>query len=193
MLWAKTDKKKHRTRIGLWFMSLWMLSVLMLALLVHLVAILLLPKYARDQVASRLATAAPLNQWTLIAPDTLPFEDATEVLAVCRYDLADRPLRLSGRSPGGLLVILSFQTQSAQNFYGLTDRAAQREKLDVLLALPAQLEAIESEESEDEVPQDLRLEAPAAQGFILVRAIAERAALREEAQNALAGFSCKPI
>lgn len=184
-------KKKHPARFSLWPLFLWLVGVMMIALTTHIVAILIMPYSTPRTLETRLAPVAPINQLVVMDQPPLPFEDAAEVMALCRFDLSQRPVRLSGEIPGDLLVILSFQTEWGGNFYGLNDRAAQNGRMDVLIATRAQIDEIESREEDDDVPNDLRLEAP-VRGFVLLRALPERASLKGEARQALTRLACTP-
>ena len=87
--------------------------------------------------------------------------------------------------------MLSFHAQYGQTFYAMTDRSALRGRIEVVIATRAQLDDIEANDAEDELPQELRLEAPARQGFILLRALAERPSLMDEARGRLSSLTCE--
>ncbi len=75
----------------------------------------------------------------------------------------------------------------------MTDRAAQRGAIDVLLLTADQLETLEAETDEDEpAPQELRLVAPTTKGFVLVNALAAFPSGRLEAEQRVKAISCEP-
>jgi uncharacterized membrane protein len=100
-------------------------------------------------------------------------------------------VRLRGQLASDALVLFSFHGRYGQTFYSMTDRSALRGRIDVVIATRDQLDDIEANDAEDELPQELRLEAPTRQGFILLRALAERPSLMGEARERLASLSCE--
>ena len=169
------------------------LAVLVLAGNVHLFSILLMPRMAQDNAYGRIAAkAAETKLFMPEAPDDLlPFEDPATLLAVCRYDLSTGPLRLRGQIGADFLMLFSFHTSSGEVFYAMSDRAALRGRIDLWLATRAQIEDMESNDIGEEPPQDMRLASPAAEGFVLIRTLAERANLKEQARRNLAAFTCE--
>jgi uncharacterized membrane protein len=77
-----------------------------------------------------------------------------------------------------------------QIFYSMTDRSATRGKLDVLLVTRQQLDVVEANDPEDELPQDLRIIAPTMEGFLLFRALAEFPGEMAQAQARIRSLTC---
>ncbi|MGA8600226.1 MAG: hypothetical protein WB663_02345, partial [Beijerinckiaceae bacterium] len=77
-------------------------------------------------------------------------------------------------------------------FYATTDRSALRGKIDVAIVNTGQLEALESNDPEDQPAPELRLLAPAPTGFILVRALAERPNELPRAEARVTAVTCAP-
>ena len=123
--------------------------------------------------------------------EILPFEDPATAIAACPYDLSRGPVRLRGQLAPDAPVMLSFHGRYGQTFYAMTDRSALRGRVDVVVATRDQLDDIEANDAEDELPQELRLESPARQGFILLRALAERPSLMGEARDRLSSLTCE--
>jgi uncharacterized membrane protein len=174
----------------------WVLATLMIAGIVHIASILAMPRLAPQDPFARIAALAPLNKMTLLpatAPGTevLPFEDPAMAMGVCRFDLARGPVRLKTNLAPNALLLLSFHGRYGQTFYAMTDRGASRGRIEVVVATREQLDDIESRDSDEELPQELRLEAPTLQGFVLVRALAERPSLKSDAQNRITALSCE--
>lgn len=193
---AQATKLKRSRSLTIWALVTWALAVLMIGGIVHIASILLMPKLATRDAYARIAALAPVNKMVLlptIGPGTevLPFEDPALALGVCRYDLARGPVRLRGLLTPDDLVLMSFHGRYGQTFYAMTDRGASRGRLDVVIATRDQLDDIESRDSDEEVPQDLRLVAPNPQGFVLVRSLAERASQMGEAQARVASIACE--
>ena len=185
---------------------------LVLAGMTHVGAILLLPWLSEQDAYSRLSPTATADAAVLIAaprgdafadsdaratPLTwMPQHDPALAVGACAYDLADGPLRVSAPD-GELFQTVSLHARGAGAYYAVTDRAAVRGRLELVIATQAQLDALvareeEEEEEEEEAADgderadgfgDLRVVAPTARGFVLARALA---AFPSEAERAIA-------
>jgi uncharacterized membrane protein len=176
--------------------AIWIVAVLCVAGIVHLATILVLPRIAPKNPYARVAALGPANRLVMLPPvepgrEVLPFEDPATAVAACPYDLTRGAVRLRGQLAPDALVLLSFHGRFGQTFYSMTDRSALRGRIDVVIATRGQLDDIEANDSEDELPQELRLESPARQGFILLRALAERPSLMGEARDRLSSLTCQ--
>lgn len=123
-----------------------------------------------------------------------PFADPATVQGVCIFDLEQGPLHVHGDVERDRLLSLSFRTSEGLAFYSLTDRAAQKGKLDILLLNAAQLETLEAEEdTQDEgaQAQDLRLVSPTQKGFVLLSALANFPSETADAEQRVKTFSCE--
>jgi uncharacterized membrane protein len=174
----------------------WLVAILCVAGIVHLVTIFALPRVAPQSAYARIAAHATTGTLTLLPAiepgrEILPHEDPAVALAACTYDLVRGPARLRGQLTPDAPMMLSFHGQYGQTFYAMTDRSALRGRVEVVIATRAQLDDIEANDAEDELPQELRLEAPARQGFILLRALAERPSLMDEARERLSSLTCE--
>jgi len=72
----------------------------------------------------------------------------------------------------------------------VTDRAAAKENINILLVTPKQLQAIEAEDDPDEPVQELRLLSPKSAGFVLVRSLVQRPSEREAAEQRVLAVTC---
>jgi uncharacterized membrane protein len=174
----------------------WLVAILCIAGIVHLATILVMPRIAPNSAYARLRAIGPVNKMSLLPAvepgrEILPFEDPATAIAACPYDLARGPVRLRGQLAPDAPVLLSFHGRYGQTFYAMTDRSALRGRVDVVIATRDQLDDIEANDAEDELPQELRLESPARHGFILLRALAERPSLMSEARDRLSSLTCE--
>jgi len=169
------------------------LGALLVAGIVHIATILLVPQVASRNAAARLSAGAPVN--ALLAPDAatgppLPFADPAAVTAICRFDLDEGPLRL--RVPTGeaflSVVVLS---PTGRVMLALTDRAATRRQLNIVLATPEQQRQLEAQDADDEPVQDLRVRLPQTRGVVVMRQLALREAEKRPAAAALARAACR--
>jgi uncharacterized membrane protein len=171
------------------------LGALLLAGLVHVLAVLLLPALAQDAAAARLARGANLHQMEVVPAGSglsqdMPFADPFIMSAVCRFDVSEEPLRLriaTGDHFMSMLVI----TETGRINLGLTDKAASRRQLDVLLATPAQIRQLEAQDPEDEPVQELRVPLPAPRGLVVLKALRPLASDGESVRAVLARANCR--
>ena len=155
----------------------WALACFALAGIVHIASVLLMPRLAPRDAYTRLAAfiaQGGLRPLPAAEPgqEILPFLDPAFAYAVCGYDLARGPLRIRAAVVPGPFVSMSFRSRKGQLFYSLTDRAASRGKIDIVVLTTAQLAEAEAQDSDDEPVQELRLLAPELQGFVLLRSLA---------------------
>lgn len=177
---------------------------LVLAGMTHIGAILLMPWLSEQDAYSRLSPTATADAAVLIAaprgdafadpdaraarPTWMPLHDPALAVGACAYDLADGPLRVSAPD-GDLFQTLSLHARGAGAFYAVTDRAAVRGRLELVIATQAQLDALVAREEDgpESAPEDgfgdLRVVAPTPRGFVLARALA---AFPSEAERAVA-------
>lgn len=149
---------------------------LLLTLLVHLTSLLMLPSLATRDALSRLSEVVPANSPELLpspARDAtiLPFTDPATVIAVCRYDVSEQPVRLRITAPGTTIGI-AFMRRGSSIFYMLNDRSAVRGVIDVLLVTGEQLAQVEAEDPDDQPITEIRLVVPEPTGAAIVRALA---------------------
>jgi uncharacterized membrane protein len=181
------------TRLSGW--TPWIAAIFVIAGLVHIVSVLAMPALAPLDSFSRLAATTPLGRLVILdngepGKELLPYEDPATSIAICRYDLAQGPLRLKSTFDGEGLVLMSFRNRFGTAFYAMTDRGTSRGRLDVVVATRAQLDNIEAGDSEDEVPSDLRLLSPSLEGFVMLRALALEPGQRSVAEARLRAVSC---
>lgn len=174
----------------------WLLGTVLVASIVHITSVFLLPALAQMDSYSRLAPLLDGDGFRVLpaaTPDaeTLPFTDPGTVLAVCRYDLARGPWRVRIAIDSEALTSLSFRSRTGTVFHVLTDRAALRGKLDVLLGTVAQIDAAEAADSDDSPTREVRLVAPTTTGMVFVRAMPPSAGGMETLRRRLSAADCR--
>lgn len=168
---------------------------LVLAAGAHIVIVLMAPRFAEADAFSRLEPTIALDQAQLIsAPGTtgstwLPQPDPAVAVAACAFDLNDGPVRVSAKT-GGFFESLSFHAKGGTVFYAVTDRAAVRGELDLVVLTRRQLDEALAEEDEDAPSRDVRIIAPRREGFVIIRVAAPFASLRAQAEAAAKSVSC---
>ena len=166
-------------------------GALVVAGLVHIATIFLLPRLAAKDAFARVSAVAPLHELILLpSGGEGPFDDPALAQGLCRFDLAQGPLRLRANLAADHLMLFSFHARDGQFFYSMTDRSATRGKLDLLLVTRGQLDAVEANDPEDELPQDLRILAPTQEGFLLFRSLAAFPGEMAQARARIAALSC---
>ncbi len=174
----------------------WTLAVVVvLAGLVHLTSTLAIPAVAeRDAYARVEALGRPFVTVALppASPGSkaIPFADPAVAGAVCLYDLGGGPVR--ARAPLGRagFASLSFHSRRGIVFYALTDRAANKGRMEALIVTPEQLRMLKARDDEDNPSDDLRIVSPSAKGFVMARALSESADLVASAQAQAAAMTC---
>lgn len=177
----------------------WAAGTLLVAGIVHIVSVLLMPTLApRDAYARMLAAVgdAPTGLVALppMAPNAepLPFEDPAFAEGVCVYDLSKGMLRVTAPADGEDYLALSFHARAGRIFHAITDRAAIKGKIDIVIGDERQMDALQS--ASDEAPQqEVRLTAPTKRGFVLVRSLAKRPSDMARARERLATVICERV
>jgi uncharacterized membrane protein len=174
---------------------LWLLAGALLGGIVHLVAVLILPRTATQDAYTRLTPIAPVNTVAAVPQPTpqrevMPFMDPAFAAAVCRYDLSDAPIKLTVPiSPAYTSV--SFYTRRGVPYYAINDRSAGRRQIELQLMTAAQRAELPDDE-EVTAADRLIVESPGNTGLILMRALAPEPGLMPIAQTALSRAVCKP-
>src|SRR5512138_2417187 len=168
---------------------LWLLAGVLLGGIVHLVAVLILPRTATQDAYSRLTPIAPVNAVAAVPQpsaqsETMPFMDPAFASVVCRYDLSEGPIKLSVPvSPSYTSV--SFYTRSEVAYYAINDRAAGRRVIELDLMTAAQ--RAELPENEDITAADrLIVASPTTTGLIVIRALVAESGWVPAVRSALA-------
>ncbi len=175
------------------------LSGLVLAGLVHVGTVLLIPGLSETDALSRAQSSETLDHampvYTLATGDTpapaeawLPIPDPSVAVGLCAYDLADGPMRVSART-GPLMLSLAVHGRRGA-FYAVTDQAAVRGALDLVVLTRAQYDEALANADDNEVSHDVRIVAPERRGYVVVRVIAALPSQRSAANAAIQAVSC---
>ncbi len=170
-------------------------AVILIAGLTHIVSVLLLPALAPRDAFARLMQAGNLNELAILPlakPDTrlIPYSDPSTAVGLCRYDISSVPLRLNTDEAGDGFMSFSFHDRFGQVFYSVTDKAAIKGHIEIVVFLASQRDKIEADDNEEEAPQELRVEAPSQEGYVLIRTLAERAVDMADAEQKLRTVEC---
>jgi uncharacterized membrane protein len=165
---------------------------LVVAGITHAVAVLALPWRSHRDAFARLAALGPVGARVVLPQagnpsDPLPFRDPAFAMAACRYDLHSQPFRLSILPFERGFVTLGFHSRHGLAFYGLTVRAADATRLDLVLL---------SKESGATPGLDMgahavKIEAPESDGFVLIATPAGNEVDGADALERLNAFQCR--
>jgi len=166
----------------------------LLGAIVHLITIMILPRTATQDAYLRLSPIAPINTVVPVPPPTpdralMPFMDPAFAGAVCRYDLAQGPVKFS--VPVSLAYTsVSFYTRNDIAFYAINDRAAGRRNIELDLMTTAQRADLPDEEDVTAADR-LIVESPTTTGLIVIRALAPEPGLMPMARATIAAAQCR--
>jgi len=161
--------------------------------IVHLVAVLALPRIATQDAYSRLTPLTKLNAVTPLpvaepGNTPMPFMDPAFAVAVCRYDLSGGPIKLTVPVSQAYTSV-SFYTRNEVAYYAINDRSAGRRVIELDLMTEAQ--HAELPEEEDVTSADrLIIDSPTPTGLIVMKALAAEPGLMPQAQASLAASKC---
>ncbi|MDP4026223.1 hypothetical protein Q8W71_26710 [Methylobacterium sp. NEAU 140] len=172
---------------------------LVVAGIVHIAAVLAIPVLSDADAASRARASESLEHpqtvYTVATGDDpsppeawLPIPDPAVAVGVCAYDLADGPMRVSARTGPLALSLAAHGRRGA--FYAVTDQAAVRGALDLVILTRAQYDEALAEDDENEPSRDVRIVAPEGRGFVVVRVLAGLPSQRPAANAAVQAVSC---
>ncbi|KAB1075553.1 DUF1254 domain-containing protein [Methylobacterium planeticum] len=172
---------------------------LVLAGLVHIVTVLAIPALSESDALTRSGTSESLDHpqriYTLSTGDNpapaeawLPIPDPSVAVGVCAYNLEDGPMRVSARTGPQMLSLAVHGRRGA--FYAVTDQAAVRGALDLVILTRAQYDEALANDDENEPSRDVRIVAPERQGYVVVRVIAALPSQRPAANEAVQAVSC---
>jgi uncharacterized membrane protein len=175
---------------------LWLLAGALLGGTVHLVAVLILPRTATQDAYTRLTPVAPANMVVAVPQpspqnEIMPFMDPAFATAVCRYDISERPIKLTAPVVAAYTSV-SFYTRRGVAYYAINDRSAGRKVIELDLMTSEQRSQLP--EDEDITAADrLIVESPTTTGLILLRTLAPEPGLMQIAHSALEQSSCRPL
>ncbi len=172
---------------------LWLLAGTLLGGIVHLVAVLVLPRTATQDAYTRLAR---LRRSMRSPRCRSPGAERTDAVhgpafasAVCRYDLEAGPIRLTVPiSPAYTSV--SFYTRRGVAYYAINDRSAGRRQIELLLMTAAQRAELRRRKTSPPPTVDRRITERHRPNRD--RALAPEPGMMPVAQTVLSRAVCKP-
>jgi uncharacterized membrane protein len=160
----------------------------------HIFAVLAAPRFAEHDAIAQVQPTLESESATIVSSPGgdatwLPLPDPALAIAACAFDLAEGPARITAHT-GQSFLSLSLHSKTNGVFFAVTDRAAIRGELELVVMTQRQLDEARAEEDENEPSRDVRIVAPAEQGFAIIRVAASVPSLRPAAISAVKAVSC---
>ncbi|HVY20449.1 MAG TPA: DUF1254 domain-containing protein [Bauldia sp.] len=172
---------------------LFALGGLIVAGMIHLTIVFLIPSLAGKDAWAQMARFGPDRQFHTIAQsqagaEAVPDLDPRMMQAVCRFSLADGPVRITADLPDEFWSVAVFDRRG-RNVYSLNDRAAERAHLDLVILTPVQM-AQTRQNPPASLESAITLEQALDVGFVLIRAFVPDDSMLPAVTRSLAGANC---
>ena len=166
---------------------------LLLGGIIHIAVVLLVQTYAAHDAYAEtkgLGRDREFHVLPLASPgaEPLPLLDPRMMHAVCRFSLADGPVRIRAVLPDDFWSIAIFDRRG-RNIYSLNDRSSSGPKLDLAVLTPVQMAQLRQNPPES-LDTAIVVEAPIELGFALLRVFVADESLTETATAALKTADC---
>jgi uncharacterized membrane protein len=172
-----------------------LLTGLVGALLLHIVIILSVPHVTSRDAYSRVAAEGEAGRFVILKnkPDAagLASVDPTLRTGVCAISLADGPVQVSSEGPVPFWSLVVYDDNSNEVF-SMIDRTSVTGDPDVVLATPAQINALRKNLPED-ASESILVEMPEETGFVVLRTFVPLPSLEEGAATFLSNAGCDPL
>lgn len=168
---------------------------LVLSALVHIGAVLSLPYLSEQDAFSRLRPTLASERSVLVAgtgpgaETWLPRPDGATAVAACAYDLSEGPIRIA-TSTASMFESLSFHSRGSGVYFAVTDRAASRGTLDLVVMTRRQLDEALAREDAEAPSRDVRIVSPSREGLVIIRVLAAFPSQRPQAEELAKAVSC---
>jgi uncharacterized membrane protein len=165
-----------------------------LAAAVHIFVVLAAPRYAEHDAIAQVQPTLTSENAEIVSPPGggatwLPLPDPAFAVAACAFDLSEGPARIAANT-GQAFLSFSLHTKTSGVFFAVTDRAAIRGELELVVMTQRQLDEARAEEDENEPTRDVRIVAPEELGYAIIRVAAPVPSLRPAAIEAAKAVSC---
>ncbi len=178
-----------------WHWLYWGTASLMLAVIVHLAIVLFLPVVKTARQISTIEITGDIAQLAQIAfsdhqsAPIVSFRNPDISYAFCRFDLSERPLKISARFPRTFWSI-GVYSDTGDNVYSLNDRQAGIHEIELILVDGSRGDE-DAAEAVTTAENTIVVSSLARTGIVIFRAlIAERSEAQNVAQR-LAASSCE--
>lgn len=174
---------------------LWTLGTLFLAAIIHISAVLAIPRMADETAWQKLYAGLPEHTARVLpplGPGPAPLEqmDPQLIVALCRYDLAEGPLQITV-PPVPAYWSLAFVTRGKVTIYSINDRTAGDTAQGIFAVSADEARRFYADLPEsDALP--LVVEASEDRGVAVLRILADTPSLRTAYRGLASEFGCSP-
>ncbi|MGE0765047.1 MAG: DUF1254 domain-containing protein [Hyphomicrobiaceae bacterium] len=176
----------------------WYVALLALVVggILHIVATMVVPQFAKAGAFERLTRVLPVNRMRILPPidattQPLPYIGPDVRLAVCRFDVSDGPVALKVSLPDRGWT-LALYTEWGDNFYVLPAQEGRAADLGLTLMPPGErpfsLLALGARSAQTSVSE---IEVPLRTGFAVIRAPMRGRAFAGEIETTLKRAACE--
>jgi len=172
---------------------LFLVGGLLLGGIIHIAVVFMVPYYAdRDAWAqtSQFGVDDEIHLLPLPQAGAEPLRslDPWMLHAVCRFSLADGPIRITADLPEDLWSIAIFDRRG-RNVYSLNDRSAERTRLDLAVITPVQMAQLRQDPPQS-LERAIVIEIPLEEGLALLRVFVADETKLSEASEAVRSADC---
>jgi uncharacterized membrane protein len=166
---------------------------LLLGGIIHIVVVFLVPLYAQHDAWTQMKRFGRDGQFhslplSVAGVEPLPGLDPRMLHAVCRFSLAEGPVRIRASLPADFWSVGIFDRRG-RNIYSLNDRSAATPVLDLAVITPVQMAQLRQDPPAS-LETAIVIEVPIDVGFVLLRVFVADESLLENASAALRTADC---
>ena len=174
------------------------LRILLLGLvggvIVHIVAILLVPRVASADVIAAFESLGPEGRFVTVEQSpaggvATPFLDPDFVYALCRVNLTAGPARIAATLTAELWSVAVYNQQGT-NLFSVNDQTAGRSAIDLLVLQDEDLAALQRQGAPI-LEQAILVDVPFTDALVVIRAFYRDPTLREVTRAMLAAADCR--
>jgi uncharacterized membrane protein len=172
---------------------LFLVGGVMLAGIIHIVTVLLVPYFATNDAWAemrRFGRAGTFHTLPLAEAGSEPLSglDPRMLHAVCRFSLADGPVRITASLPGDFWSLAVFDRRG-RNAYSINDRSADDAEIDLAVITPVQMAQLRQDPPES-LETAIVIELPITEGMVLLRLFVGDETMLPQARAALETADC---
>ncbi len=169
------------------------------AAVLHLVILFSIPHFSNRDAYTRAVAQGVQNRFHMVEPKIdrpgqnkaeLISEDPFMRVAVCTFDIEEKPVRLSAFGAVPFWSIAVFDSTSNEIF-SMNDRTSAGGELDIVIANAEQSGAIRKTQVQA-LSKSILVEAGHEKGYVVLRTMVPQASFLEEAERFVGAATCEP-
>jgi uncharacterized membrane protein len=169
------------------------LAAIILAGIIHISTVFLVPLYASKDAWAQMRQFGRDGQFHALpipeaGAEPLAALDPRMIYSVCRFSLAQGPVRITASLPNDFWSVAIFDRRG-RNVYSLNDRSAERSKLDMAIVTPVQMAQLRQDPPAS-LETAIVVELPIENGFALLRVFVADESMLPGSISALATADC---